>query len=486
MSLEDRVRDAGAVTEAVSLKLPPFWPADPDVWFSQVEAQFSTRRITTQQTKYDYVVASLSPEFATEVHDIILHVPDNPYDTLKQQLIQRTCPPEQRRLQQVLHSLELGDRKPTQLLWRMQQLLGDSATAAEGPLIRGPFLQRLPTNVRMVLASSAANKTLEEMAELADKIVDIGPPRVSAVTPSGSMDSLRAEVKHLTDLVSTLATRSPLTWTLSTLNAITATPSVRNLYSVLVPQAFRRPSPKLHSSLRYVGKRHGQSLAATNATGLQPSRLLYITDKDTGLRFLIDTGAQVSVLPPMPQERKHPRSDLTLQAINNTPIPTFGTRSHTLNLGLRRTFHWVFVFEISIPNLGANFLLTFGLLVHLKRNKLVDTTTSLVVQGIRAQEISLSPTLLPKKPANEIEAILAEYPVVTQPSNMVISPKHAVTHHISTMGPPVTGRTRRLAPERLKIARQEFNHMLELGTYHQTVFQQLGITPSYGTQDDPR
>ena len=202
----------------------------------------------------------------------------------------------------------------------------------------------------------------------------------------------------------------------------------------------------------------------TNATGLQPSRLFYIPDKDTGLRFLIDTSAQVSVLPPTPQERKHPRSDLTLQAVNNTPIPTFGTRSHTLNLGLRRTFRWVFVVaETSTPILGADFLRTFRLLVDLKRIKLVDTTTSLVVQGIRAQEISLSPTLLPKKSANGIEAILAEYPVVTQPSNMAISPKHTVPHHISTTGPPVTGRTRCLATERLKIARQEFNHMLELG-----------------------
>ena len=41
--------------------------------------------------------------------------------------------------------------------------------------------------------------------------------------------------------------------------------------------------------------------------------------------------------------------------------------------------------------------------------------------------------------------------------------KHDVVHHIETSGAPVSARIRRLAPEHLRIAREEFDHMMELG-----------------------
>ena len=156
MSVEpDAAGAREGIVAAVNLKLPPFRPADPQVWLAQVEAQFATRGITAQKTKFDYIIASLAPEFATEVRDLILNPPtERSYDTLKEQLVKRTAASEQRRLQQLFNAEELGDRKPTQLLCWMQQLLGDQAGAIDGSFIRELFLQRLPGNVRMVLAST--------------------------------------------------------------------------------------------------------------------------------------------------------------------------------------------------------------------------------------------------------------------------------------------------------------------------------------------
>ena len=51
-------------------------------------------------------------------------------------------------------------------------------------------------------------------------------------------------------------------------------------------------------SLYLVVKRAGRSLAATGVAGsTHPGRLFYVHDKNSHTKFLVDTGAEVSVVP---------------------------------------------------------------------------------------------------------------------------------------------------------------------------------------------
>ena len=152
------------------------------------------------------MIASLSPEIACEVRDLLIRPPeDRPYDTLKTELIKRMAASEQRKLQQLIGE-ELGDRKPTQLLRRMQQLLGDHAgPITDNGFLKELFLQRLPANVRMVLASADCHD-LAKLADMADKIVEVASQQTVAATSNTSPEitQLKEEVTRLSELVASL------------------------------------------------------------------------------------------------------------------------------------------------------------------------------------------------------------------------------------------------------------------------------------------
>ena len=218
------------------------------------------------------------------------------------------------------------------------------------------------------------------------------------------------------------------------------------------------------TTLHTGGKREGQPLVATGATGRSHSRLFYIKDRTSGLRFLVDTGAEVSVLPPSGPSNSSRPTGYDLKAANGSTIATFGTRSLTLDLGLRRSFRWVFVIaSVRHAILGADFLHHFGLSVDVRTSSLIDTLTQLQVNGISTTTTSASPTLPCLNANDPYASVLAEFPNILRPRAPEQPVQHSVTHHIRTTGPPVSARPRRLPPDRLSAAKQEFNHMLDLG-----------------------
>ena len=71
-------------------------------------------------------------------------------------------------------------------------------------------------------------------------------------------------------------------------------------------------------------------------------------------------------LPATLVEGRQLQADFNLVVLNGVSISTFGKHSLNLNLGLRRTFRWVFVIaNVDIPIIEADFLHHYSLLVDM-------------------------------------------------------------------------------------------------------------------------
>jgi cleavage and polyadenylation specificity factor subunit 1 len=200
------------------------------------------------------------------------------------------------------------------------------------------------------------------------------------------------------------------------------------------------------------------SFAANNIQDCRKHRL-FVKDKNTEMHFLIDSGADVSLLPATKYDKI--TNDFKLYAANGTEIPNYGIKILTLDLGLRRAFQWPFIIaKIDKGIIGADFLNKFQLVIDINKRKLIDGITNLSIQGtISSIMEQTSITTLNK--SSPYYDLLSSYSDITTPNLTVKNVKHDIKHHIITEGPPVYTKARQLDFKRLQIAKQEFQYMLE-------------------------
>lgn len=151
---------------AVSLKLPTFWTARAEVWFVQAEAQFITRGITNDATKYAYLVAALDQETATRVLDILQAPPsEDRYESLKRRLFDTYTLTEAQRASQLL-TISIGDDSPSRLMDRMLALIGSHPPCF---LFKELFLRQMSPEIRAHLIRSEISN-FRELARAADSL----------------------------------------------------------------------------------------------------------------------------------------------------------------------------------------------------------------------------------------------------------------------------------------------------------------------------
>lgn len=197
----------GAQTSRVGIRVPPFWPEKPSVWFAQLEAQFALANITTDQTKFYTVTGNLEPHIAEHVDDIIQNPPAiNKYEKLKAELIKRLSVSQAKKVQALLSHEQLGDRKPSAFLRHLKDLAGQNIP---DEFIRNVWTNRLPGNIQPLIISQSS-MTLEDLADLADRVAEIVPMnpviQVASTSAAGSeLDVMRSELAEVTRKLDRLA-----------------------------------------------------------------------------------------------------------------------------------------------------------------------------------------------------------------------------------------------------------------------------------------
>lgn len=185
----------------VAVKIPTFWRKNVNVWFTQLDSQFITCNISSQVTKYHYVLAALETEIVEQILDLVSKpLSSTPYDDLRKRLISEFEESEDRKTKKLLTELTLGDGKPTALLRQMRSLAGARVT---DEFLRTMFLQRLPTSVRSILATSS--DPLDNLAAMADKIVDINSQN-SYLSDTVCANSTTSQIETLTQQLQQLVT----------------------------------------------------------------------------------------------------------------------------------------------------------------------------------------------------------------------------------------------------------------------------------------
>jgi hypothetical protein len=142
--------------------------------------------------------------------------------------------------------------------------------------------------------------------------------------------------------------------------------------------------------------------------------LVYLQDTDSKQKFLVDTGASVSVLP---HTSRAPSSGTPLIGADGKSIPSWGTVKKTLTFGLH-TFLCSFILAaVSKPILGMDFLAA---------NKLLVDPSSR--QDLDADSLCSCPNRPRRRPA----PVSPQHSATWHPPSEISSPRF---HPSSAMGP---------------------------------------------------
>ncbi|VDL62504.1 unnamed protein product [Hymenolepis diminuta] len=152
-----------------------------------------------------------------------------------------------------------------------------------------------------------------------------------------------------------------------------------------------------------------------------------------------------------------------------SPVKIYGQKSVTLDRGLHGTFCWIFIIsDVSKPITGADSFCHFSLLLNFSRTKLLDPLTNFHSKCTECPCPDYRSITCIQASESPFYPILKLFLILTNPVRRDKPVNHSVTYFIITHGNSVKVRVRSLSSTRYKIAKDEFEHMPDLGIIHRS------------------
>ena len=352
-------------TNLPKFKIATFYATDVELWFNQIE---NSSIFIKSMTRYSLTCAALSGEVASDVRDVLLQpFRSHKYKSLKSILIERRGLTTPERLNKVISGEKMGSDIPSRFLRRLQKTAGFGTQAVVvKAVIRQVFIRQMPTSIRAHLATQPDIATLESLAMLADRaLAEIKVDETTKLV--GLLEDLSKRLKKLETATAAEKKRNtgrgrannnyaPRPPFIPNSQATEFVPNKQssfnnakqNIRPYVPPQNAQRnnaanridtanaPVCYFHQTFgdkartcrnpcAFSLKLLSQSKVATLASGgvtetrhdMFHSKLLYVADKNNKRKYLIETGAAVSVLPKSCANRISDADCLPLVAANN-------------------------------------------------------------------------------------------------------------------------------------------------------------------------
>lgn len=177
----------------VSVKAPAFYTKSPEAWFRRMESQFVLANITNSKTKYHHIMSALPEDIAMN----IITDDGEDYDALKDAVLKSLRANKHELIEKALSSIELEDRRPSQLLIEIKRRFAEIGLTPDDTIIKSRLLKAMPPSVRTALVGHA-EVSVDQYAQIADSIMAVASFRpeptnyLAAVSQEDRRESARS------------------------------------------------------------------------------------------------------------------------------------------------------------------------------------------------------------------------------------------------------------------------------------------------------